>query len=67
MEASGDAGESIRLWNVASGTFVRMLSSNTSVLSIDFSPDSRWMAAGLADDSIAVFEVDGGVVVQMLR
>jgi WD40 repeat protein len=71
--ACGDAGGSLRFWNVgglkaaaeaAQGTVVRMAASRVLtppgagvVTAVAFSPDGKWLAAGFQDRLIRIFSV----------
>jgi WD40 repeat protein len=45
---------------------MRILNNNPAVLSLAWSPDSRWLAAGLADKTIEIFDPGNGAALQTL-
>jgi WD40 repeat protein len=42
------------------------MTNNQAVLALAFSPDSRWLAAGLASKTIQMFDAGDGAVMQTL-
>jgi nitrous oxidase accessory protein NosD len=56
--ASGSDDDTIKLWEVASGSLVRTLSGHTSdVNSVAFSPDGRLLASGSDDKTIKLWDI----------
>ncbi|HLE94065.1 MAG TPA: hypothetical protein VI543_05725, partial [Sulfuricaulis sp.] len=45
---------------------VRTITNDTAVLTLSFSMDSRWLAAGLIDNTIQIFDVSSGMLAQTL-
>jgi parallel beta-helix repeat protein len=65
--ASGSGDETIKLWEVASGSLVRTLTGHTDdVTSVAFSPDGRLLASGSDDKTIKLWEVATGREVRTL-
>jgi WD40 repeat protein len=59
--AVGGPHTSLVLWDLASGTSIRTLASNTGAASVlSFSPDGRFLAAGTADGAVALFDPSTG-------
>ena len=65
---SGEPSRSgeIKLWNVADGRLVADLSNvhSDTVLSLDFSPDDKFLASGAADKFARVVELASGKVIK---
>ena len=57
---SAEVNEPIRLWDAASGRKERELGGAQGVSAIGFSPDSRWLAAGLSEGRVLVWEAGSG-------
>jgi WD40 repeat protein len=57
--ASGSGDETIKLWEVASGSLVRTPSQATPGMSesVAFSPDGRLLASGSYDDTIKLWDI----------
>jgi WD40 repeat protein len=65
--ASGSGDDTIKLWEVASGSLVRTLSGHTDpVTSVAFSPDGRLLASGSYVRTIKLWEVASGSLVRTL-
>ena len=62
--ASGSWDNTIRLWDVATGTVQQTLSDEVS--SVVFSPDGRTLASGSWDNTIRLWDVATGTVQQTL-
>jgi RNA polymerase sigma factor (sigma-70 family) len=63
---ANDAGEkpekgSTRIWDVATGTERQRFSvEGCSVLSVAFSPDGKWLAAGVSDGAVRLYDLATG-------
>jgi WD40 repeat protein len=56
--ASGSADNTIKLWEVASGSEVRTLTGHTYLVwSVAFSPDGRLLASGSGDNTIKLWDI----------
>jgi WD40 repeat protein len=65
--ASGSDDNTIKLWEVASGSPVRTLTGHTyAVNSVAFSPDGLLLASGSDDKTIKLWEVASGSLVRTL-
>ena len=57
--ASGSADETVRLWDIDTGTHKRTLSGHTAeVTGVAFSPDGQTLASGSADGTVLLWKVD---------
>ena len=66
--ASAGVDQTIKLWDVASGSELRSLRGHTSaVQALAFSADGRLLASGGTDAAIKIWEVDTGSVVRTLE
>ena len=66
--ASGSDDNTIRLWDVETGTHLRTLRGHTSnVWSVAFSPDGTTLASGSSDRTIRLWDVATGAVLHTLR
>lgn len=66
--ATGSNDRTARLWDVASGVCVRLLTSQASPLtSLAFAPGGDMLAAGCEDGGIAVYELTTGRRLELLR
>ncbi|RKU17680.1 hypothetical protein C6501_03530 [Candidatus Poribacteria bacterium] len=67
MLASGSSDDTIRLWNVETGTELRELTGHTSyVNSVAFSPDGQMLASGSWDETIRLWNVETGTELRKL-
>ena len=65
--ASGSSDDTIRLWEVSTGSPIRTFTGHTSaVLSISFSSDGQTLASGSVDNTIRLWEVSTGVLLRTL-
>ena len=65
--ASGSRDETIRLWDVPTGTEIQVLTGHTSwVLSVAFSPDGQTLASGSWDNTVRLWDVPTGTEIQVL-
>lgn len=64
--ASGSADNTIKIWDVATGTELRtLLGHQKEVLSLSFSPDGKILASGSIDRTIRLWEIVSGHEVRM--
>jgi len=63
--ASGGAAGVI-LWNALTGEKIRSFVHGTTVLSVAFSPDGRFIASGATDNLIRIWRVSDGTLVRTL-
>jgi WD40 repeat protein len=64
--ASGSYDDTIRLWDVATGRTIRILTGHTGVYTVAFSPDGKTLASGGADDSVRLWDVATGRTIRIL-
>ncbi len=65
LAAGGSAG-TIKLWSVADGSVVRVMTGHTErVESLDFSADGKVLGSGSADRTIRLWNVDDGALRRM--
>ena len=66
--ASADLGNAVRVWDVASGAMLRVLSRpglpSVFVGSVVFSPDGKLLAAGSSDAAVTLWDPAGGQLVR---
>jgi hypothetical protein len=55
--ASGSYDDTIKLWDVATGSLVRIYSHTADVNSVAFSPDGRLLASGSDDKTIRLWDI----------
>lgn len=58
--------DAIRVWRVESGEFVRIIyngSENTSAERLGISSDGQWLAVGISDGNVKVFQVADGSLI----
>ncbi|HET9639978.1 MAG TPA: WD40 repeat domain-containing protein [Allosphingosinicella sp.] len=60
MTGAGGGGEPVRLWRVADGALVQALSLPEDIMSVDISPDGRWLVASADDGMITVWRLQVG-------
>jgi WD40 repeat protein len=66
--ASGSQDNSVKLWNVASGSELRTLRGHTDwVDSVTFSPDGNTVASGSGDKTVKLWDVASGSELRTLR
>jgi WD40 repeat protein len=56
----GGGGPAIRLWNVRTGEALQTLDSPDDVMSVTFSPDGHWLAAGSEDGAMTIWTLRKG-------
>src|SRR5689334_22972171 len=55
---SGSDDNTVRIWDVASGTEIKQLTGHTSfVTSVSFSPDGSTIASGSWDNTVRIWDV----------
>jgi len=65
--ASASVDETIKVWDVATGTEIRTLTGHSqSVTSVAFSPDGTRLASGSRDQTIKVWDADTGTEIRTL-
>jgi WD40 repeat protein len=60
MTGGGAGGDAIRLWRVADGALVEALRMPEDVVSVDFSPDGRLLAASADDGRVTLWRLRAG-------
>lgn len=56
--ATGSSDRTVRLWDVGTGSCVRIMTAQTSgPTSLAFSPDGKQLAAGTEDGSVSVYDL----------
>jgi WD40 repeat protein len=69
--ASGSDDKTVRLWDARTGDFIKILvRQDTAVLSLSFSPDSRWLLTGArtgGKDTCTIFSVPAGDVITRFK
>ncbi|NDJ16399.1 NB-ARC domain-containing protein [Myxacorys almedinensis] len=59
--ASGSFDRTVRLWDVQSGTCLKILKAHTGwVFSVAFSPEGRWLASSSRDRTVKLWQVESG-------
>jgi WD40 repeat protein/energy-coupling factor transporter ATP-binding protein EcfA2 len=62
---SGSADDSLRLWDIESGTEIRRFEGHTDdVTSVAFSPDGSIILSGSADDSLRLWDIESGMEIR---
>lgn len=68
--SSGREGEEVIIWNVENGELFKILKTNNNVdntvLSISFSPDSKFIVTGNSDKTVKLWNVNEGTVIRTL-
>ena len=68
MLASGSGDDTVRLWDVGTGTLQNTLTGHTSlVYSVAFSPDGTMLASGGRDDTVRLWDVATGTLRNTLQ
>ncbi len=57
--ASGSPDQTVRLWDVTSGTEITTIAQKAAVTAVAFSPDGRWLAAGGDEKKVFVWKTTG--------
>jgi len=66
--ASGSYDETVRLWEVESGTCLRVMKGHTDwVSSVAFSPDGKYLASGSEDETVRLWEVESGKCLRVMK
>jgi WD40 repeat protein len=69
--ASGDLGNTVQVWDAASGEILRQMTRpglpNEFVWSVAFSPDGKLLAAGSSDATVSVWDAATGQLVHEFR
>ncbi len=65
--ASGSGDNTIKLWDVTSGTELRTLKHSDQITSVAFSPDGRTLASGSWDKTIKLWDVTSGRELHSLK
>ncbi len=64
--ASGCSDKTVRIWNVSSGTLLRTIQTSNDVISVAYSPDGRYVAAGDFGQLVTVYDANTGALVRTL-
>ncbi len=65
---SGSHDEAVRLWDMMTGTLVRVLKGHSfTVCVVSFSLDDRLLASGAEDKTVRLWDVTMGAPVQVLE
>jgi WD40 repeat protein len=68
LVATGNDDKTIRIWNAASGEFIRVLEGHTdSVFALAFSPDGRMLASGSRDNTVKLWDAQSGQLIRSLE
>ncbi|YAF96148.1 MAG: WD40 repeat domain-containing protein [Nodularia sp. CChRGM 3473] len=65
--ASGSHDNTIKLWDVETGTEILTLKGQSSVKSVSFSPDGKTLASGSHDNTIKLWDVETGTEILTLK
>ena len=60
VRGNTESGGLIRIWDIETKNFVRILPYNTVVTTIAFSPNNRWIAGGSRDGIVRVWDAGTG-------
>jgi WD40 repeat protein len=65
---SGSGDNTIKLWNVETGQEIRTLNGHdSSVRSVNFSPDGKTLVSGSGDNTIKLWNVETGQEIRTLK
>ena len=65
--ASGSDDDTVRLWDVNTGTHIKTLTGHTDLVrSVSFSPDGSTIASGSDDDTVRLWDVNTGTHIKTL-
>lgn len=64
--ASGSRDNTVRIWDVQSGTLLRTYDNGESVTSVAFSPDGTQLVFGSIDDTVRLWDLDTGEIIHTM-
>lgn len=62
MIISGSEDGTVRVWGIANGESLLTLNCSDAVSSVAITPDGQYLAAGLLDDTVAIFSINGPLI-----